>query len=631
MGCAGSKPPPAAAGKKKQTATAQQQKLPQSKPPLAGGAQPPSTGGNNAAKPASAAGGSGRVAAKRPTPTTLKKNDSANKLKHPPLASAKSPAPAAAAAAAAAQQQQQQQPSLTPARRTPLPAVLASPNPATTPVQPTPKAAKPPPDAATPAAHSASPNLRFGVYTPPKLQGGSASGGGGGGGSSDAGTDTSTESLGIRVSTDVRYSPNGSTPGQLSAPSLPNLGGFGASASGVMASSVYLDTPTEKASPALMQAIDDANEVGVYTLLHDKKASANGIDPYGYTPLHKAALRNEQASLNILKSLIKYGAEVNALDGWQLRPLHAAVRQKNKAAVAELLTCHPMADPLGGGKPDQLFTPIHEAAEKGHWEILEKLLAACGGRDTTPYTAATQEGETALHVAAKKGRVRCVSLLALKMKKLAMSLDARDGGPHGHTPLILAAIGGHRDVMNKLQELGARMDGENLHGHTVISVLAMRAGDGFNTPNGTSYDPYSSPPTSPKGGVASRKKGKPADVPPIPPASTPNNKTTSPGPLTPVPATPPVAHPAPSRKPLGGNADGFDRSSSRVMGSTPPRQLALSDTDLMRWQKGRVLGKGAFGMVYEGLLRYVRGLLCGRSHSGSHTRVCFTGTALFWR
>eukprot|EP01061_Rhynchopus_euleeides_P041774 TRINITY_DN73037_c0_g1_i1.p2 TRINITY_DN73037_c0_g1~~TRINITY_DN73037_c0_g1_i1.p2 ORF type:complete len:316 (+),score=121.23 TRINITY_DN73037_c0_g1_i1:34-948(+) len=45
------------------------------------------------------------------------------------------------------------------------------------------------------------------------------------------------------------------------------------------------------------------------------------------------------------------------------------------------------------------------------------------------------------------------------------------------------------------------------------------------------------------------------------------------------------------------------RSGSFSQTLSDPLGVSISDNDLARWQKGRTLGKGAFGVVYEGLLR----------------------------
>eukprot|EP01059_Diplonema_ambulator_P005100 TRINITY_DN14814_c0_g1_i1.p1 TRINITY_DN14814_c0_g1~~TRINITY_DN14814_c0_g1_i1.p1 ORF type:complete len:308 (+),score=78.43 TRINITY_DN14814_c0_g1_i1:90-1013(+) len=235
------------------------------------------------------------------------------------------------------------------------------------------------------------------------------------------------------------------------------------------------------------------------------------------------------------QALIKYGANVNATDQWKMRPLHAAVRQKNLAVVKELIQCHPMADPLGTGG-NHHTTPVHLAAEQGFLDIL-KLLVEASGNLKQAFQATTTNGETPLHLAAKKGRLPCVGYIAPKMKKLDMDVDIEDNNKS--TPLILAGFGGHTEVAEKLMEVGADPHKENILGDSYNSireqVLAAngdlklqklaaqgrkspRAGKGKKvtvkpkeTPLDPSYITASPPATSPKKKKPKKPKKRPQD------------------------------------------------------------------------------------------------------------------------
>ena len=386
----------------------------------------------------------------------------------------------------------------------------------------------------------------------------------------------------------------------------------------------FMDTPTEEASKELIQAVDNCREKVVFRLLNDG-VSPNGADRFGYTAIHKALLLVKGTeSLNILKLLIKHNADVNALDMYRYRPLHAAVRQHNTPAVKELLTCIPMADPLGGGKVDQQWTSVHEAVEKGFEDVLELLLNACPGKEA--FLKESAEGETILHIACRKGHYKCFETIAAKMKRLGMSLSQRDAGEHGNTPLMTAAIGGHKNILQKLEQFGVDKYAKNNHGDTMFSILAKRTEQGVGPPDGVEYDPYSKTAKQDKkkspnhkdkmsssknssgsdklassgrstgsgkaAKPAAKKKTKPATtVAPLKPQGVPvtGNKGHSP---VPIPATPPVAMSRPAKKSFS------NMTPTQMEGS-------IQDADLRVWQKGRQLGKGAFGVVYEGLLRYV--------------------------
>ncbi|PHZ12613.1 ankyrin, partial [Rhizopus microsporus ATCC 52813] len=71
----------------------------------------------------------------------------------------------------------------------------------------------------------------------------------------------------------------------------------------------------------------------VQTLL-DLGADPNEKDYAGWTPLHEAALRGQ---IDVIKLLIKHGADVNARGGEELdTPLHDAT-ENNHCDVVELL------------------------------------------------------------------------------------------------------------------------------------------------------------------------------------------------------------------------------------------------------------------------------------------------------
>eukprot|EP00041_Stephanoeca_diplocostata_P027211 m.746315 g.746315 ORF g.746315 m.746315 type:complete len:873 (-) comp23135_c1_seq3:203-2821(-) len=95
---------------------------------------------------------------------------------------------------------------------------------------------------------------------------------------------------------------------------------------------------------------------------------------FGETPLHQAAKRGYR---DTIEQLLARDAEVNATDhnGWT--PLHEACHHKHPGAAAALLAGN--ADPNGCvGVPGglQLTTPLHEAAENAHAELIDILLSA---------------------------------------------------------------------------------------------------------------------------------------------------------------------------------------------------------------------------------------------------------------
>ena len=81
-------------------------------------------------------------------------------------------------------------------------------------------------------------------------------------------------------------------------------------------------------------------------------------------------------------------------------------------------------------------TPLHEAAEHGHLDVVKALLAKGAEVD-----AKNKHGKTPLHLAAKDGNLDVVKELLAK----GAEVDAKD--EDGRTPLDLAASEGHLDVV----------------------------------------------------------------------------------------------------------------------------------------------------------------------------------------
>eukprot|EP01063_Lacrimia_lanifica_P036127 TRINITY_DN707_c0_g5_i1.p1 TRINITY_DN707_c0_g5~~TRINITY_DN707_c0_g5_i1.p1 ORF type:complete len:829 (+),score=181.41 TRINITY_DN707_c0_g5_i1:94-2580(+) len=449
-------------------------------------------------------------------------------------------------------------------------------------------------------------------------------------------------------------------------------------ADGTVVLRTFLEQPTEPADVELMAAIEEGKTDTLLRLLRDKRVSPNGLDPFGHTPLHKAALRKGTAHELMVKYLISYGADVNACDKAWARPLHVAVRQRNLSAVRALLQATPtMADPLGKGGVDMKVTPIHTAADVGQHDALELLLRAC----PSPWDGVectNGAGATPLHLAAKKGHSACVLTLIRRMQRSGLALDPQDS--EGNTPVLLAAVGGHRDVIRVLLDAGANPAVSNCAGDTVDAVLRLRETQGYQGSNTTAYNPvtrgmdlskeYTStpvrrrrvPPGPAKADAAPASKPAPEDKDKE--KDDPYSKRLSKGKAPPNPRK----SPAPSAPAAGkagavgsfsrGGSGDLSRTSSNGSGTapggkkvirkksktgkekekvtdakegkkprdstsasanTPPRPSFLSsdaaataapvhdrtftEADFANWQRGGSLGKGAFGVVCEGLLR----------------------------
>ena len=103
-------------------------------------------------------------------------------------------------------------------------------------------------------------------------------------------------------------------------------------------------------------------------------------------------------------------------------------------------------------------TPLINAAEHGHDTIVDMLIS--GQADVS---VKTDEGWTALHVAAQNNRVVIVGML------LAAGLDPDISvWMNGITPCLLAAARGHHSIMKLLLKKGCHVNHADFSGMTAL-------------------------------------------------------------------------------------------------------------------------------------------------------------------
>jgi ankyrin repeat protein len=159
--------------------------------------------------------------------------------------------------------------------------------------------------------------------------------------------------------------------------------------------------------------------------------------------------------------------------------IHDAARDGDVSKVQSLLKNNP---DLAFSKDEDSNTPLHLAAQNGHSEIAELLLA-----HRADVNAGNKDGLTPLHYAAMNGKRDVVELL------LAHGADVNGRMLNGLTPLHQAAFGGYQDVVEILLAKGAdvnvnaRMAGglTPLHwavqaGHREVAELLLAEGADVN-------------------------------------------------------------------------------------------------------------------------------------------------------
>jgi ankyrin repeat protein len=159
-----------------------------------------------------------------------------------------------------------------------------------------------------------------------------------------------------------------------------------------------------------------------------------------WTALHQAALKGHDKVITIL---LRHGADINALaTEYGITPLHQSALTGHHQAAKVLLQsgANPNIANIGDG-----YTPLLVAAERGHILAVEVLIS--GGADVR---AKAKMEWTALHQAAVKGHGEVVA----RLLEHDVDINAQ-AGRVGQTPLYNAAFKGHDHIIKLLLDKGA--------------------------------------------------------------------------------------------------------------------------------------------------------------------------------
>ncbi|CAE8607447.1 unnamed protein product [Polarella glacialis] len=187
---------------------------------------------------------------------------------------------------------------------------------------------------------------------------------------------------------------------------------------------------------------------------------ANEWDHMERTALHTAAGSGQAAACEalLLRQSEASAAELNLVDAqdWQgATPVHLAVGH-GSAAVCRLLAAK-RADLQAGLEFG--VTPLQMAAEKGHEEVLNLLLADVvqrGGPEAilpAIVAARVSDGRGAWLLAAAEGQLGCCKALRESLSESELGALAPDRSGRG--AMVLAARGGHTELCSWLLQSGA--------------------------------------------------------------------------------------------------------------------------------------------------------------------------------
>ena len=235
----------------------------------------------------------------------------------------------------------------------------------------------------------------------------------------------------------------------------------------------------------LIQAAAQANARWVQELLLLSDIEPDIRSFQGWTPLQQACLATSGEVEGVVKQLIKFGADINAVPGhgYSMTALQAACSGGRKPLI-ELLLSHGAdlhAPPGGNG-----HTALGEACFSGHLEIVQLLLEHDA---QVNQTIEPLQGSSALTAAAQNGSLAIVELL------LKHGADPNDA-----LALQMAVAWNREAIAKRLIELGADVNAAphvptEDHGlrHTAIalasslSMVTYLVAHGANV-NGAVYD-----------------------------------------------------------------------------------------------------------------------------------------------
>jgi ankyrin repeat protein/peroxiredoxin len=264
--------------------------------------------------------------------------------------------------------------------------------------------------------------------------------------------------------------------------------GYGRIATLLIAHGAEVNARDETGATALSEAAW-TGEAEMVKLLIAKGANASDVNPQtGMTPLHAAASRGYR---EVAAALVEAGARSDVRDKSGATPLYLAL-QFQRMDVVDLL----IRD-KGGNLPkvqtvdvkavlrDEVLrgqtnvvkmllermpplgstTLLHDAALKGHLDILELLLAHGAEVDSR-----NAQGATALHDAALAGQKAAADALL----KHGANINVRDS-ESGATPLHLAASWGRRSVVELLLAHNADANIKDKSGRTPLDLANANA------------------------------------------------------------------------------------------------------------------------------------------------------------
>ncbi|OJD37640.1 glycerophosphodiester phosphodiesterase gde1 [Diplodia corticola] len=241
---------------------------------------------------------------------------------------------------------------------------------------------------------------------------------------------------------------------------------------------------TEQQSNKLLAADDESVLVLSFlldSLKPEQRSALSARDSYGRLPLHYAAQYGFVVICKIvIEHMQKWGQfdvsrgidspEWHDSDGYA--PLHLSVIGGHPLTTKTLLDSERWQDSdekISIRKSVSKSGAVLSLAAKSNFVQIVKLLVDAG----VDINYQDEQGETALHLAARYGHTECAKTLIAGTSDQTANIELAENA-FAWTPLFIACVDGHLDVAKLLIEAGAELDKADLSGWTPKEHAALR-------------------------------------------------------------------------------------------------------------------------------------------------------------
>ena len=241
----------------------------------------------------------------------------------------------------------------------------------------------------------------------------------------------------------------------------------------------------EKKNISILSKDDESVQLLTFVLdnLNEEQRSALARkDTYGRLPLHYAALYGFVAIVEIVVKHMQDWGQFDVSDGidapeWQdqdgLAPLHLAVINQHPLATKSLLSAEQWQDDdldtTTSRKRTSKSGEVLALATKQNSVVIVQLLVGAG----VDVNYQDEQGETALHVAARFGHAKCAAALLNPESDQKVFVDVPEK-TFAWTALFIASVDGHLAIVDLLIDAGADLDKLDSSGWTAKEHAALR-------------------------------------------------------------------------------------------------------------------------------------------------------------